>query len=79
MFLVRLKGGFKMQVLRLDEQLKKAKEKNQEIKYKFDDAIEIIKDFYMFMYEDENYYFFKHQLTKEYIKIQKDIGNNLFV
>tara|TARA_R110000851_G_scaffold16477_1_gene53619 strand:+ start:83 stop:253 length:171 start_codon:yes stop_codon:yes gene_type:complete len=55
----------------LENQLIKAKKQNQEIKYKFDDAIEIIKDFYMFMYEDENYYYFKHQLTREYIKIQK--------
>jgi len=44
---------------------------DKEIKNKFNDAIEIIKDLYMFMYEDENYYFFKHQLTREYIKIQK--------
>ena len=54
---------------------------DQEIKSKFENALEIIKDLYMFMYEDENYYFFKHQLTREYMKIQKtnnDVMSKLY-
>ena len=43
--------------------------KQKEIKSIFNQAIKEIKDFYMFMYKDKEYIYFKHKLTREYIKI----------
>ena len=43
--------------------------KQKEIKSIFNQAIKEIKDFYMFMYKDKEYIYFKNKLTREYIKI----------
>ena len=41
----------------------------QEVNKIFDYCIDEILQMYMFMNSDENYHYFKHQLTREYIKI----------
>tara|TARA_R100001440_G_scaffold33929_1_gene52854 strand:+ start:230 stop:436 length:207 start_codon:yes stop_codon:yes gene_type:complete len=47
--------------------------KNQiEVVEKFREAFEQIKQYYMFMYEDENNMYFKHKLTRDYIAIRKE-------
>ena len=38
---------------------------------KFETAFDLIKDLYMFMYEDDEALHFKHKITREYIKVQK--------
>jgi|TARA_R110000851_G_scaffold49110_1_gene118245 hypothetical protein len=43
--------------------------KQEEIKSIFNQAIKEIKDFYMFMHKENGYIYFKHKLTREYIKI----------
>ena len=40
-------------------------------KQKFEDAFDAIKNSYMFMYEDNEVLYFKHKITREYIKVQK--------
>jgi len=41
----------------------------QEVNKIFDYCIDEILQMFMFMNSDENYHYFKHQLTREYIKI----------
>jgi hypothetical protein len=41
------------------------------IKQKFEEAFDAIKNSYMFMYEDSETLYFKHTITREYIKVQK--------
>ena len=41
------------------------------VKQKFEEAFEAIKNSYMFMYEDSETLYFKHTITREYIKVQK--------
>jgi len=37
----------------------------------FDQAYEQMKNVYMYMSHDENFYYFKHQITRNYIKIER--------
>jgi len=41
------------------------------MKQKFEEAFEVMKDLYMFMHEDEEALYFKHTITREYIRVQK--------
>ena len=38
---------------------------------KFEQAFEVMKNVYMFMHEDNEALYFKHIVTREYIKVQK--------
>ena len=38
---------------------------------KFEQAFEVMKNNYMFMHEDDDTLYFKHIVTREYIKVQK--------
>ena len=38
----------------------------------FDNAFEQMKNYYMLMYVDNQYYYFKHKLTRQYIKIERE-------
>lgn len=38
---------------------------------KFEQAFEVMKNVYMFMHEDDEALYFKHIVTREYIKVQK--------
>lgn len=40
---------------------------------KFDEAIEIFKSDYMFMYEMDDVLYFKNAITKQYIQIERDV------
>jgi hypothetical protein len=40
-------------------------------KEKYERAIDILKDYYMFMWEDDEAIHFKHKYTRQYIKIEK--------
>ena len=41
------------------------------MRQKFEEAFEVMKDLYMFMHEDEEALWFKHRITRAYIKIVK--------
>ena len=43
-----------------------------EVNEKFNQAFDQIKVFYMFMYEDKEFMYFKHTLYRDYIKIRKE-------
>ena len=43
-----------------------------EVNEKFNQAFDQIKVFYMFMYEDKEFMYFKHILYRDYIKIRKE-------
>ena len=38
----------------------------------FDKACEQIKNMYMYMCHDEKYYYFKHHISRSYIKIERE-------
>ena len=38
----------------------------------FDKACEQIKNMYMYMCHDDTYYYFKHIITRRYIKIERE-------
>ena len=38
---------------------------------KFEQAFDVMKELYMFMHEDREALYFKHIVTREYIKVQK--------
>ena len=38
----------------------------------FDKAYEQIKNMYMYMSQDDTYYYFKHIITRRYIKIERE-------
>ena len=38
---------------------------------KFEQAFDVLKNVYMFMREDDEALYFKHIVTREYIKVQK--------
>jgi hypothetical protein len=38
---------------------------------KFEQAFDVLKNVYMFMHEDDEALYFKHIVTREYIKVQK--------
>ena len=38
----------------------------------FNDAFEQMKNYYMLMDVDDQYYYFKHKLTRQYIKIERE-------
>jgi len=38
----------------------------------FDKAYEQIKNMYMYMCQDEKYYYFKHHISRRYIKIERE-------
>tara|TARA_R100000008_G_C3529697_1_gene138561 strand:+ start:597 stop:779 length:183 start_codon:yes stop_codon:yes gene_type:complete len=40
---------------------------------KYHEAFEQMKVFYMFMHEDDTHLHFKHILTRDYIKIKKEV------
>ena len=46
---------------------------SEEVNNKYHEAFEQIKVFYMFMHEDDTYLHFKHILTRDYIKIKKEV------
>ena len=47
--------------------------KNQEeVKQKFEEAFETLKNDYMFMYEDTENLYFKHKLYRDYTIIRKE-------
>ena len=47
--------------------------KNQEeVIQKYEEGAFLIKNFYMFMYDDEDNLYFKHKLTRDYVAIRKD-------
>ena len=50
----------------------KAPNNQEEVKQKFEEAFETLKNAYMFMYEDEDNLYFKHKLTRDYVAIRKD-------
>ena len=41
------------------------------MKQKFEHAFDVMKELYMFMHEDDEALYFKHIITREYIKVQK--------
>ncbi len=41
------------------------------MRQKFEEAFEVMKDLYMYMHEDESALYFKHKITREYIRVQK--------
>ena len=45
---------------------------DNEVNEKFNQAFDQIKVFYMFMYEDKEFMYFKHILYRDYIKIRKE-------
>ena len=50
----------------MDDKLEKAK---------FEEAIQILKDDYMFMHVFEDVLYFKNANTKQYVKIERDTNN----
>tara|TARA_R110001583_G_scaffold62404_1_gene183574 strand:+ start:799 stop:1035 length:237 start_codon:yes stop_codon:yes gene_type:complete len=48
---------------------------NNEINQIFEQAIQALKDDYMFMHQSENVLHFKNKITKTYIKIEVDNWN----
>ena len=38
----------------------------------FNDAFEQMKNYYMLMDVDDQYYYFEHKLTRQYIKIERE-------
>ena len=48
---------------------------NNEINQIFEQAIQALKDDYMFMHQSENVLHFKNKITKTYIKIELDNWN----
>jgi len=55
-----------------DKTILKPPQNQIEVVEKFREAFEQIKQYYMFMYEDENNMYFKHKLTRDYIAIRKE-------
>ena len=43
---------------------------------KFEEAIQILKDDYMFMHVFENVLYFKNANTKQYVKIERNSSND---
>lgn len=39
---------------------------------KFEEAFKVMKDLYMYMHEDKSALYFKHKITREYIRVQKE-------
>ena len=50
----------------------KAPKNQEEVKQKFEEAFETLKNDYMFMYEDSENLYFKHKLYRDYIIIRKE-------
>jgi len=59
--------GFNMGVLLMNDNLEQAK---------FEEAIQILKDDYMFMHVFENVLYFKNANTKQYVKIERSSSND---
>jgi len=50
----------------------KAPKNQEEVKQKFEEASETLKNAYMFMYEDSENLYFKHKLYRDYTIIRKE-------
>jgi hypothetical protein len=50
----------------------KAPKNQEEVKQKFEEAFETLKNAYMFMYEDSENLYFKHKLYRDYAIIRKE-------
>ena len=50
----------------------KAPKNQEEVKQKFEEASETLKNDYMFMYEDTENLYFKHKLYRDYTIIRKE-------
>ena len=50
----------------------KAPKNQEEVKQKFEEAFETLKNDYMFMYEDTLNLYFKHKLYRDYMVIRKE-------
>ena len=50
----------------------KAPKNQEEVKQKFEEAFETLKNDYMFMYEDTENLYFKHKLYRDYTIIRKE-------
>lgn len=50
----------------------KAPKNQEEVKQKFEEASETLKNAYMFMYEDSENLYFKHKLYRDYAIIRKE-------
>ena len=50
----------------------KAPKNQEEVKQKFEEASETLKNAYMFMYEDSENLYFKHKLYRDYVAIRKE-------
>lgn len=50
----------------------KAPKNQEEVKQKFEEAFETLKNDYMFMYEDSENLYFKHKLYRDYTIIRKE-------
>ena len=44
----------------------------EDVQKTFNDAFEQMKNYYMLMDVDDQYYYFKHKLTRQYIKIERE-------
>ena len=50
----------------------KAPKNQEEVRQKFEEASETLKNAYMFMYEDSENLYFKHKLYRDYTIIRKE-------
>ena len=50
----------------------KAPKNQEEVRQKFEEASETLKNDYMFMYEDSENLYFKHKLYRDYTIIRKE-------
>ena len=46
------------------------------VKQMFERSFEQMKNFYMLMHVDKEYYYFKHKLTRQYVKIEREGERN---
>jgi|TARA_B100002051_G_C16629211_1_gene582341 hypothetical protein len=44
----------------------------EDVQKTFNDAFKQMKNYYMLMDVDDQYYYFKHKLTRQYIKIERE-------
>ena len=64
--MAQFRGRNQKRTITMDDKLEKAK---------FEEAIQILKDDYMFMHVFEDVLYFKNANTKQYVKIERDTNN----
>lgn len=64
--MAQFRGRNQKRTITMDDKLEKAK---------FEEAIQILKDDYMFMHVFEDVLYFKNANTKQYVKIERNSSN----